>query len=122
MLPRAGQGRIGPTMMWLYDTPSTAVLVGMSLLLTLGMLAMIELGRRLGYRRRERDPAGAEAGMSAVEGAVFALLGLLLAFQFSGAAQRFDARRELVTQETNAIGTSYLRLDLLPREHQPALR
>jgi hypothetical protein len=57
-----------------------------------------------------------------MNGAVFALLGLLLAFTFSGAVSRFDHRRALTLDETNAIGTAYLRLDLLPAETQPALR
>ena len=57
-----------------------------------------------------------------MDGAVFALLGLLVAFTFSGAASRFDARRHLIVEETNAIGTAYLRLDLLPASAQPALR
>ncbi len=68
------------------------------------------------------DPAGALAGIGAVEGAVFGLVGLLIAFTFSGAGTRFDTRRQLVVEETNAIGTAYLRLDLLPAALQPALR
>jgi hypothetical protein len=47
------------------------------------------------------------------------MLGLLLAFTFTGAASRFENRRELIIQETNNIGTAWLRLDLLrdePRE------
>jgi len=51
-----------------------------------------------------------------------ALLGLLLAFTFSGASSRFDARRHLIIEETNAIGTAYLRLGMLPAAAQPALR
>jgi len=46
----------------------------------------------------------------------------LLAFTFSGAATRFDVHRQLVVEEANAIGTAYLRLDLLPNAAQPALR
>lgn len=65
-------------------------------LLFVGMILLLELGRRLGRRRQGRDEEGARAGLGAVEGAVFALLGLLIAFTFSGAAQRFDARRELI--------------------------
>lgn len=93
-----------------------------SLILFVGMLVLLELGRRLGQRHREKDPAGANAGSAAVEGAVFALLGLLVAFTFSGAASRFDARRQLIGQEANDIGTAYLRLDLLPPQSQPPLR
>ena len=49
-------------------------------------------------------------------------MGLLIAFTFSGAASRFDDRRHLIVQEANAIGTFYLRLDLLPAESQAVLR
>ena len=47
---------------------------------------------------------------------------MLLAFTFSGAVERYDRHRELLVEETNAIGTAYLRLDLLPPAAQPALR
>jgi hypothetical protein len=87
-----------------------------------GMLLLLDIGRRIGLRRIARDPEGAQAGTGPVDGAVFALLGLLVAFTFSGAASRFDERRNLIVQETNDIGTAYLRLDLLPASAQPALR
>jgi hypothetical protein len=89
--------------------------------LLLGMLVMLELGRRLRLRRQSRS-AGDAPGFGAVEGAVFALLGLLIAFTFSGAASRFDARRQLIIDEANDIGTAYLRIDLLPEDAQPVLR
>lgn len=82
--------------------------------LFLGMLLMLEVGRRLGLRRLRIDPEGAHAGTGVVEGAFFALLGLMIAFTFSGAAGRFDDRRALVTEEVNHIGTAWLRIDLLP--------
>lgn len=87
-----------------------------------GMIALLEFGRRLGVKRLARDTEGARAGTGAVDGAVFALLGLLLAFTFSGAASRYDTRRQLIVQEANAIGTAWLRLDPLPATAQPALR
>jgi hypothetical protein len=87
-----------------------------------GTLLMLDLGRRLGAWHRRRAGEGASAGLGAVEGAAFGLLGLLLAFTFSGAAARFEGRRDLIMQEANDIGTAYLRLDLLPAEAQPALR
>ncbi len=90
--------------------------------LFVGMLACMEAGRRIGAHRLGQDPDGAGAGVGVVEGAVFALLGLLIAFTFSGAVSRFDARRQLIIEETNDIGTAYLRLDLLGREAQSALR
>jgi hypothetical protein len=80
----------------------------------------LESGRRLGARKRV---AGAEpGGTSAIDAAVFALLGLLVAFTFSGAASRFDTRRGLVVEETNDIGTAYLRIDFVPASYQPELR
>jgi len=92
-------------------------------LVFLGMLVCGELGRRIGLGHRARDPRRKLAeGAGAAEAAVFALLGLLIAFTFSGAASRFEDRRHLVTDEANAIGTAYLRLDLLPAEAQPELR
>ena len=90
--------------------------------LFVGMLLFQEAGRRLGLRRLAADPEGVRAGLGAVEGAVFALMGLLVAFSFSGAASRFDARRQLIVEEANAIGTAYLRLDLLPADAQPKMR
>jgi hypothetical protein len=84
------------------------------------MLICLELGRRLGAARREAEGEG--GGIGAVDGAVFGLLGLLLAFTFSGAADRFDSRRELIVQEANAIGTAWLRLDLLSPDARETLR
>lgn len=98
------------------------IALSVTLVLFLGMLLLLDVGRRIGARRRAQDPEGAGAGIGAVDGAVFALLGLLIAFTFSGAAARFDARRALIVEEANNIGTAYLRLDLLPGEAQPALR
>ncbi|MEK7315252.1 MAG: DUF4239 domain-containing protein [Candidatus Eisenbacteria bacterium] len=86
------------------------------------MLLLLEAGRRLGVWRISRDPAAAEAGLGTVEGAVFALFGLLVAFTFSGAGERFNSRRLLIAEEANDIGTAYLRLDLLPEAAQPVLR
>lgn len=91
-------------------------------LLFAGMLGCFAWGRRLGARRFARDPDGGRDGVGAIEGAVFAFMGLLLAFTFSGAAARFDARKQLVMDEANAIGTAYQRLDLLPAAAQPELR
>ncbi len=86
-----------------------------------GMLICLEIGRRMGMRGLAKDPQ-LMSTHSAVDGAVFGLYGLLLAFTFSGAPARLDIRRQLVAQEANAIGTAYLRLDLLPADQQPAMR
>jgi hypothetical protein len=90
--------------------------------LFLGMLLFMEIGRRVAVRRMREDTGAAGEGVGTVDGAVFALLGLLIAFTFSEASSRFDTRRQLIVEETNDIGTAYLRLDLLPADLQPALR
>ena len=100
----------------------TASTVSITLALFAGMLVLLEVGRRLGLREREQDGDGGRAGVAAVEGSVFGLMGLLIAFTFSGASSRFEARRALIVEETNAIGTAWLRLDLLPESAQPAMR
>jgi len=98
-------------------TSALALSVG----LLVGMLACLELGYRSGWRAAQGDGA-AQEGLGAIEAAVFALLGLLLGFAFAGATARLDARRMLIVKEANAIGTAYLRLDLLPPADQPELR
>lgn len=90
--------------------------------LFLGMLLLFDIGRSIGIARLARDPGGVANGAGPIEAAVFGLLGLLLAFTFSGAASRFEERRHLITEEANAIGTAYLRIDLLPADVQPELR
>jgi hypothetical protein len=90
--------------------------------LFLGMLLFAEIGRRIGLARLKHDPNGLAKGVGAAESAVFGLLGLIIAFTFSGAASRFEERRHLITQEANAVGTAYLRLDLLPSDSQPEMR
>ena len=89
--------------------------------LLLGMIVFQEIGLRIG-KWMNRDPESAPSGLGTVEGAVFALLGLLIAFTFSGAASRFDERRKLVVEEANNIGTAWLRIDLLPEASQLPVR
>ena len=74
--------------------------------LFIGMLLTIEMGRRLGRRQRAKLTEGGSTGIGAVNAAVFALLGLIIAFTFQGAASRFDERRSLIVQEANHIGTA----------------
>lgn len=100
----------------------TLLLVGLPVALLLGMIALLEVGRRIRERRLARDPEAAKEGLGAVEASVFGLLGLLVAFTFSGAAGRYDARRDLIVQEANSLGDAWARLDTLPEELTPPLR
>jgi hypothetical protein len=86
-----------------------------------GVLVLLILGRHIGQRAIARGVAPSP-NIGSLEAAVFALLGLLIAFTFSGALTRFDLRRAQAVDEANAIGTAYLRVDLVPPSAQPALR
>jgi hypothetical protein len=77
------------------------------------------LGRAIGRYRTGREGS---ASLGLLDGAVIALIGLLLAFTFSSAAARFEQRRALIVEEANAIGTAKLRIDLMPADAQPAMR
>lgn len=93
-----------------------------AVLLVGAMLAMQRYGRYLATPRGVTPGSEKRAGGGKAEGAVFTVLGLLLAFTFSGAAARFDQRRYLVVDEANAIGTAWLRLDLLPPDRRAEVR
>jgi hypothetical protein len=92
----------------------------MSLAVLVGMVACQILGRRYGESRHAE--VGKSTGPAAIEAAVFALLGLLVAFSFSGSETRLQTRRDLIVREVDAIGTAYLRVDLLPAADRPALK
>jgi len=78
------------------------------------ILLSIEAGYRLGRYRHRRSENEKEAPVGAIVAATLGLLGFILAFTFGLAASRFDARRKIVVEEANAIGTTYLRAGLLP--------
>ena len=78
------------------------------------VLLSIEAGWRLGDNRRRHAETESRAPIGAAVGATLGLLAFLLAFTFNMAASRYDTRKQIVTQEANAIGTTFLRADFLP--------
>lgn len=78
-------------------------------------LFVLCLGTLLGLRlQKQRARQNEEANsLKTIEGAVLALLGLLLGFTFSMSVSRYDQRRQLEVEEANAIGTTWLRTTLL---------
>jgi len=89
-------------------------------LLLFGMLILLEAGRRLGIRRRGQESDADRSNLGTIEGALFAVFGLLMALTFTGATSRFNEKRMLIAQEVNAIQTAYLRLELLPNDQKLA--
>ena len=98
------------------------IFFGVLALLFLGMVALQIAGHHYALRRRENDPIAGSEGASAVEAALYALLGLLVAFTFSGAEERLNARKQLIVEEVQSIGTAYSRFDLLRAEDAAVLR
>src|SRR5205085_6832202 len=84
-----------------------------------GQLLRRRQDRRAKRAERESEPSIAQEGY--LLGGVLGLLALMLAFTFGMALNRYEARRQLVTQEANAIGTAYLRAQLLDEPYRGSL-
>lgn len=92
------------------------------LCLIAGVIGVQRLGWWWGRKRLDLFGEKANEGLGSLDAAVFGLMGLLLAFTFTGAANRFDNRRDLIVDEVNALGTAWLRLDLLPEPAREEVR
>ena len=86
---------------------------GLFLVVLVLVLLSIEGGYRLGRFRRKRSEQESDAPVGAMVGSTHGLLAFMLAFTFGGGS-RFDARKTIVLDEANAIGTTYLRAAMLP--------
>lgn len=73
----------------------------------------VEVGCRIYKRRAQEDTKESEAPIGSMVSATLALLAFMLAFTYGIAQSRFEERRLLVVDEANAIGTAYLRADIL---------
>jgi len=87
---------------------------GLFLVIVVLVLFSIDGGYRVGRYRRSRSEQEKDAPVGAMVGSTLGLLAFMLAFTFGMAASRFDARKSLVLEEANAIGTTYLRAAMLP--------
>ena len=91
---------------------------GVFVAILLVVLFSVECGYRIGKYRRERHEWEKEAPVGTMVGATLGLLALILAFTFGLAAARFDARRQVLLNEANAIGTTFLRAGMLPEQRE----
>ncbi len=87
-----------------------------------GMLLFTAAGRKTGRFRAQVYKETPGAHFAVLEGGVFGLMGLLIALTFSASATRLENRRQVLVDETNAIGTAWLRIALLPVPTQDAMR
>jgi hypothetical protein len=95
------------------------------LFLSVGFLAAMLAVSEAGFRWARHSSAGMNAetksSIQSAETAILGVLALLLGFTMAMSVSRFDTRRHLVLEEANAIGTSYLRAQLIPAPEGPEL-
>lgn len=105
---------------WLSSLSLTGVILVMFCTMLLAALAGYGVRQAQGRPARDREEAE-HVQEGYLVGSMLGLLALLLAFSFSMALQRYEERRHLVVQEANAIGTSYLRAQLLDEPYRSRL-
>jgi hypothetical protein len=96
------------------------------LLISLALIGVLLAAEEVGFRvKRRTKPVteGIERGdIALILGAVLTLLALMLGFTYSMSENRFETRRQLVIEEANAIGTTYLRAKTLPEPRSSEIR
>jgi hypothetical protein len=80
------------------------------------------LGALLNQRRRALEDENLRTDFGTVQAATLTLLGLIIGFSFSMATGRYDLRKNYEEAEANAIGTEYVRADLLPADEAARVR
>lgn len=83
-------------------------------ILFFAMVVAIEAGNWVGRINYPSTRESARAHVNSVQASLLGVMALLLGFTFSLALQRFDSRSAAVVDEANAIGTTYMRAQLLP--------
>jgi len=97
----------------------TELLVAMGLVA--GLVAAHEIGFWLGSLARSTDDAF-DRQVALVRTSTGALVAFLVGFAFSGAASRFVDRTDIVVKEANALGTAYLRADIIAEPQRGELK
>jgi hypothetical protein len=95
--------------------PPIVFLITVVTLLAAGWLGSW-LRRKVSLDEKQRED------FSLVLASTLTLLGLLIGFSFSMASNRYDQRKNLEEAEANAIGTEYVRADLLPAADRDKVR
>ena len=93
-----------------YTAPFDIFWLALIVLTYASMALGFALRRALGVVPGEPHPKTLEVAQSMI----ITLAALILAFAFSFASTRFEGRRMLMVQESNNIGTTYLRASYLP--------
>jgi hypothetical protein len=105
-------------MPWIESLPITGILFGVATI----MLLACEIGYHLGNRARTRRDSEAPASLGSMVAGLLGMLGFVLAFTFSIASGQHDMRKARVLEEANAVGTAYLRADLLEPQYSEEIK
>ncbi len=89
--------------------------------LIVGIVAAHEIGFRLGSLTRSADEPF-DHQVALVRTSTAALVAFLVGFAFSGAASRFIDRLDIIVKEANALGTAYLRADVIAEPERGELK
>src|SRR5262249_26920594 len=89
---------------------------------TMASVLATECGYQLGRAWGRRTGKESEGPIGVMVAADLSLLAFLLAFTFGIAVSRHETRRQLLLDEANAIGTTYLRAAMLPESHRVEVR
>ncbi len=103
---------------YLYDVNSIVIAAGILILL----LICMEIGYRLGKRNNQRHKGNESAQIIRIESSMLGMVALLIGFTFSLSLQRYEERTQDVVDEANAIGTAYLRAELLPEQYRDSVQ
>ena len=97
-------------------------ILGVFIAFAIVSMVLYEIGFKFGRWYQERTPGEQEGPTNLLVGSILALLAFLLAVTMSMASDRFDARRGIVLDEANSIGTTYLRAGYLPEPASSQIR
>ncbi|MDB6016162.1 MAG: hypothetical protein JWR19_651 [Pedosphaera sp.] len=121
-MPATGAGGSGRDALYAREAFIALPLFGIFAATVAVLLLFAEAGFRLGRYQGQRSEMAQKAPIAEIVSAMLGLLAFMLGFTFSLAASRFDARRALVVDEANAIGTTYLRAGLLSEPYRMEIR
>src|SRR6218665_3510798 len=100
------------------DWPTWTIILGFWICMTIGN----ELGYHYGLRHSAKESELSRSVSETLKAGILGLVALLLGFSFSATVSRYDLRNRLMLDQANAVGTCYLRAELLDPEARAAIQ
>lgn len=92
------------------------------LIIALLIFLFFEIGYRISKRLYSKTDGMETKGLGQISAGLLGMLAFVLAFTFSMASSQYANRKQMVLQEANAIGTAYLRADLIDEPYTNELK